>query len=86
MRKVYVDIFYCKRANTKKAIQEYLDEIARLDGCVCPSVIMLGSETITKSPVVDNPESVPVYRLFSVQRQAWYTNKIVVNLCRNYYL
>lgn len=82
MRKVYVDIFYCDYRHTKRAILDYLAEIARLDGLVCPSVIMLGSTVLTRD---FDPDSVPVYRLFSVQRTTWRENKIVVNVCRNYY-
>ena len=83
MRKVSVDIFFCERKNTKKAIMEYLQSMHDLKGMECPSVILLGSEVITKD---FDGDSVPVYRLFSVQRQTWYTNKIVVNVVKNYYL
>lgn len=81
-RKVYVDIFFCDHRNTKKAILKYLQDIKDQDGMVCPSVILLGSTVLTVGIDVD---TLPVYRLFSVQRTTWRQNKIVVNVVRNYY-
>lgn len=63
MRKYYVDIFYCKRKHIKKAIGEYLAEIERLGGIVCPSVMYLNGACL--NPSFDFPST---FRLFSVQR------------------
>jgi glycerol-3-phosphate responsive antiterminator len=81
-RKVYVDIFFCSHLHTKQAILQYLQDIKDSDGLVCPTVILLGSTVLTVGVDVD---TLPVYRLFSVQRTTWRENKIVVNVVRNYY-
>lgn len=78
MRKIYVDIFFCDRQYVKTAIQDYLNDIERLGGLVCPSVIMLGSVIVTKG---FNAELNPVFRLFSIQRRGKMGVKVVVNLC-----
>jgi glycerol-3-phosphate responsive antiterminator len=81
-RKVYVDIFFCNHLHTKQAILQYLQDIKDADGLVCPTIILLGSTVLTVGIDVD---TLPVCRIFSVQRTTWRENKIVVNVVRNYY-
>lgn len=81
MRRISVDIFWCKRSDTKQAINQYLDDIKRFDGMQCPSVIMLGDALISDSSI--DYVNMPVYRLFSVQRaklgSKYSECKVVVN-------
>jgi hypothetical protein len=80
--RICTDILFCNHLHTKQAILQYLQEIKDLGGMVCPSIIMLGNTILTRGIDVD---TLPVYRLFSVQRTSWRENKVVVNVVRNYY-